>query len=387
MRSLLFLESEVRERLQRRAGGGAADPKARQALESTELFSPPAAPAFSGLSFLEFAVDAASAQELGMWLEQMGFVYAGKHRSKDVALYRQGAVRLILNSQDGSFAQSRFTAHGPSVCAIGMETADAMRAVNRATAMYSARFDSAIGPGEMRIPAIRVPGGMLMHFVSKQADGQAYYDTDFAPEGERPGQDGSAASAGLVAIDHVALGLGIDELDTWVLFCRAVLNLQVSDALELADPFGLIRSCGVANATRDVRFVLNVSQSARTRTAQAVAHAGGASVHHIAFASRDIFSAVSAMRARGLPFVPISANYYDDLATRHDLEPGLLDRLRELGILFDRTPGGDYLHIYTENFRDRFFFEIVQRVGAYDAYGALNAPARMASQAQQAHGG
>jgi 4-hydroxyphenylpyruvate dioxygenase len=89
------------------------------------------------------------------------------------------------------------------------------------------------------------------------------------------------------------------------------------------------------------------------------------------------------LREKNVPFVPISANYYDDLLTRHDLDVGLADRIRQLGILFDRTPDGDYLHIYTESFADRFFFEIVERQGAYDAYGALNAPARMASQAQQ----
>ena len=44
-----------------------------------------------------------------------------------------------------------------------------------------------------------------------------------------------------------------------------------------------------------------------------------------------------------------------------------------------REPGGEYLHIYSESFADRFFFEIVQR-SEYDAYGAVNAPARMASQ-------
>lgn len=36
-----------------------------------------------------------------------------------------------------------------------------------------------------------------------------------------------------------------------------------------------------------------------------------------------------------------------------------------------------------ESFADRSFFEIVQRVGQYDGYGALNAPARMASQGQR----
>ena len=64
------------------------------------------------------------------------------------------------------------------------------------------------------------------------------------------------------------------------------------------------------------------------------------------------------------------------------LNVSLSQRMRHMGILYDRSPGGEYFHIYTASFADRFFFEIVQRIGAYDAYGELNAPARMASQAQ-----
>jgi 4-hydroxyphenylpyruvate dioxygenase len=379
MRSLLLLESEVRERLVRNGNDATRNAKARQALERTELFNPPAAPTLVGFSFLEFAVDATAAKALGALLEGLGFTCTGRHRSKAVLLYRQGTINLILNSQPDSFAHRRFLSHGPSVCALGLGTSDPIRAVNRATALHSVRFDSAIGPGEMRLPAIRVPGGMVMHFVAPQGEAQTYHEADFIVEGE----PNAARGVGLITIDHVALGLGVDELDTWVLFCRAVLGLQLGDSLELADPFGLIRSCGVANASRDVRFVLNVSQSSKTRTAQTVSTAGGASVHHIALRTDDVFSTVSAMREQGVPFVPISANYYDDLLTRHDLDSRLVDRIRQLGILFDRSPEGDYFHIYTESFADRFFFEIVERKGAYDGYGALNAPARMASQAQQ----
>jgi 4-hydroxyphenylpyruvate dioxygenase len=132
-----------------------------------------------------------------------------------------------------------------------------------------------------------------------------------------------------------------------------------------------------------VRFVLNVSLSQRTRTARTVNASGGGSVHHIAFSCANIFDAVERLRSRGAAFVPISPNYYDDLVTRFDIDAETVARLRELGVLFDRSSDGDYLHIYTETFADRFFFELVQRVGAYDAYGALNAPARMASQAQR----
>jgi 4-hydroxyphenylpyruvate dioxygenase len=96
----------------------------------------------------------------------------------------------------------------------------------------------------------------------------------------------------------------------------------------------------------------------------------------------DIFESVARLRAAGTRFVPISDNYYDDLATRIDLDPALLARLRAAGVLFDRSPAGDYLHIYTENIEGGLFFELAQRTEGYDAYGALNAPARMASQAQ-----
>ena len=167
-----------------------------------------------------------------------------------------------------------------------------------------------------------------------------------------------------------------------MLFSRAVLGLEVGESLELADPFGLIRSRGVANAERSVRLVLNVSLSERTRTAEAVRRRGAGSVHHIALRSDDIFASVQRLQSNGVRFVPISANYYDDLPTRLDLEDGLLQRLRAAGILFDRSSTGDYLHIYTEAVEDGIFFEIIQRIGGYDGYGATNAPARMASQAQ-----
>jgi 4-hydroxyphenylpyruvate dioxygenase len=119
-----------------------------------------------------------------------------------------------------------------------------------------------------------------------------------------------------------------------------------------------------------------------TRIARTASAGGGVAVQHIAFACDDIVATVASMKSGGVSFVPISANYHDDLAARIDLDPALLVSLRELGILFDRSADGDYLHAYTEAFADRFFFEIVQRMGRYDGYGALNAPARLAAQAQ-----
>jgi 4-hydroxyphenylpyruvate dioxygenase len=90
------------------------------------------------------------------------------------------------------------------------------------------------------------------------------------------------------------------------------------------------------------------------------------------------------LAACGEKFVPISSNYYDDLVARFDLDAALVARMRAHGILYERAGDGEYFHAYTQSFADRFFFEIVQRNGDYDGYGALNAPARMAAQVRRA---
>jgi 4-hydroxyphenylpyruvate dioxygenase len=302
------------------------------------------------------------------------------HRSKRVRLYRQGSINLVLNMEPDSIARDHFVRHGPNVCAIGLWTDDAPRAANRAVALQCTRVESRIGPAEHKIPAVRAPEGSTIYFVPDELAPDALFDVDFELDGADQRED-----AGLQAVDHVALGLPLGELDTWVLFCRAVLDMQRGDSLELSDPFGLIRSAGVATRERAVRLVLNVSLSQRTRTAQTVTAIGGGSVHHIALRCADIVQTVARLRANGVAFVPISSNYYDDLPTRFDIAPDVVANLRELGILYDRSADGEYFHIYGESFADRFFFEIVQRNDRYDAYGAMNAPARMASQAQSAN--
>ncbi|MDQ2963905.1 MAG: sugar phosphate isomerase/epimerase and 4-hydroxyphenylpyruvate domain-containing protein [Pseudomonadota bacterium] len=378
MQSLLYLEAQARARFEGAAvAGSARAAKRARVLQRVELFDPPAAPEIDGVAFLEFAVDDSAAAVLAQLLEALGFRRAGRHRSKNVTLYQQGDIHLVLNAEPDSFARAYFAERGPSICALSLRTDDGIRALNRATALHCPRFDGKIGPHELRIPAIRAPDGSLIYFVSTAPGQKSLYEIDFALEDPAPGIDG-----GLRAIDHVAMGLPVDQLDTWILFYRAVLGMQPGDSLELSDPYGLIRSCGIATDNRKLRVVLNVSPSRSTQTARTISTLGGASVHHIAFSCADILATVAKLRASGVRFVPISRNYYDDLPTRFELDERLVGRLRDSGILYDRSADGEYFHIYSESFADRFFFEIVQRVGSYDAYGALNAPARMAAQAQ-----
>jgi 4-hydroxyphenylpyruvate dioxygenase len=64
------------------------------------------------------------------------------------------------------------------------------------------------------------------------------------------------------------------------------------------------------------------------------------------------------------------------------LDDDTLSELQRFGLLFDRDEQGDFSHAYTDTFEDRFFFEIVQRRGGYQQFGAVNAAVRMAMQAR-----
>ncbi len=374
MRSLRWLEGQVSDRL-----STASDKTATLKAAAGRLSAIPAMPKCAGIAFVEFAVDDESADALDALLLRMGFRLAGRHRSKPVTLYQQGQVNFIVNRLSHLLAQEHFSAHGPSVCALGIWSDDAEHASARAVELQSARFDPQRGPGEYRLPSIVAPGGGVIHFVDTSLAARLF-ETDFHPEGTAPAD---ASDAAIERIDHLAMALAPDRVDTWVLFCRAVLGLELGERMDLPDPYGLVRNFGMADEDRLLRFVLNVSPSQRTRTAKVASGRGGAVVHHIAMSCDDTFAAVRSLRDRGVRFVPISGNYYDDLPNRFDLATGFVERLRNHGVLFDRNPSGDYLHAYTEPFAGRFLFEVVQRLRDYDAYGASNAPARMASQAQE----
>jgi 4-hydroxyphenylpyruvate dioxygenase len=86
--------------------------------------------------------------------------------------------------------------------------------------------------------------------------------------------------------------------------------------------------------------------------------------------------------------LPIPGNYYDDLTARFALPAELEAALRAHGVLYDRDGrGGEFFHFYTVMLGRRLFFEIVQRTGGYQGYGAPDSPVRMAAQVRYAAAG
>ena len=156
----------------------------------------------------------------------------------------------------------------------------------------------------------------------------------------------------------------------------------------MASPTGLVRSQVMLTRDRGVRLVLNlaplIQQEGTARTAPAGHRPPPTYQEHIAFAVDDLVATARAARDRGLDFLQIPANYYEDLDARFALDPEFLATLRELNLLYDRDADGEFLHFYTATVGS-VFFEMVERRGAYDGYGAPNAPVRHAVQYDHLH--
>lgn len=385
MRSLLWLEEQVRRVPSLRpADEPGAPPPTHGQRHRVPLHDPPPEPALAGWSFLEFAADAPTAERLRAFLAAVGFERIGHHRSKDVELWGQGEVRIVLNLEDDSFARSYFELHGTSACAVALATGDAAAALARAEALGCTRVAGRVGPNELTIPAVRAPDGSLVYFFDLHQGGSHGFEADFVLE-RAPGADRPFGPAG--RIDHVAQVIPPGHLDRWTLFYRAVLGLQPLPQAVLADPYGLIRSRAMESRDAAVRYALNVSERPSTTVARSVGSFGGAGVHHIAVAVDDAERAAERLLACGAKLLPIPRNYYDDLEAKYGIDEATLARWQRLSILCERAGDGEFLHAYTVPFDDRFFFEVIERRGGYAGYGAADAPVRLAALAQWRAGG
>ena len=332
----------------------------------------------TGFEFIEFAADKESGDQLTKTLEGMCFRIERKHVSKSVSLWRQGAVNIVINTERSGFAAKSFNEHGPSVCDMGLRVKDASHTVARATALGAPRFSQPVGANELDIPAIRGVGGNVVHFIDEKSDLHRVWDIEFDPV---PVAE-STPPAGLRRIDHVAQTMKYQEMQSWLTYYTTTFEMNKTSVVDVADPSGVVLSQAISSPEGEVRMNLNGAGERRTFASAFLAEKFGAGVQHIAFLSDDIFETSARLADAGFERLRYSDNYYLDLQAQFDLEDELVDALRNEGILYDRDGRAEYFQIYSLPIFDGFFFEIVERRGGYDGYGARNAPVRLAAQNQ-----
>jgi 4-hydroxyphenylpyruvate dioxygenase len=360
MRSLVYLEDQLARQPAIRAAAP-IDPRL------------PDRPAPRGVTFIEFAASGDGAVELTDWFGRLGFSCVGRHRSKAVTRWRQGDINLIVNQEPQGFAHAHELTHGASVCAFGIGVDSTEETMRRAVALRAKAFSQTTGPGELQIPSIRAVGGSLIYFTPGRCD-ERFWEVDFVPE---PATD---AGVGLTHIDHIQPSMPPEEFLSWQLYYTSLLATERTAPVDVVDPSGLVQSEAIESGDGAFRVTLN-GAAGQTLSSRFLQRYFGAGVQHVAFVTEDIVASVAALRDRGVEFLSLPDNYYENLAAQFGLDDAFLDRLRTNGILYDRDVEGEYLQAYTRSFERRFFVELVERRG-YRGYGAANAPARLAAQAR-----
>ncbi|MFD7401617.1 bifunctional sugar phosphate isomerase/epimerase/4-hydroxyphenylpyruvate dioxygenase family protein [Streptomyces sp. NPDC059866] len=286
-------------------------------------------------------------------LTALGFARTARHRTKPVDLWQQGEARILVNTGPA------VPRGGTRLAAIGLQSPDPAAAAERAEALLAPVLPRRRAPEDAPLDAVAAPDGTELFFC-----GSDRWRTDFDHLAHTP------AATDVHRIDHLALTQPWHHFDEATLFHRSVLGLRAQESVDVADPYGLLRSRVVTNADGSVRIALSVGAAPTDDTVRA---------QHIALATDDVIAAARRFREAGGRLLPVPANYHDDLAARYDLTDEELKTYRELGILYDRDAYGVFRHCYTQTV-GRVFFELVQRDDGYRGYGAQNAPVRLAAQ-------
>ncbi|MBV1789519.1 hypothetical protein KQ940_15800 [Marinobacterium sp. D7] len=204
------------------------------------------APVFEGVEFVEIATRNREAVEA--FLVSLGFRAQAKHRSKEVTLFRQGTINLLVNSTEGSFAADYATRQGSAVCALGLRTPNASSAYQNLVARGAWETATSAGAMELNIPAIEAIGGSQIYLIDRYAEGISIYDIDFKAvpdETEDPGLLQELTELGLMMeperqapwrdfFRHL-FGLQSDAADCLVIDTHTLLRLQDSGRPDLVD--------------------------------------------------------------------------------------------------------------------------------------------------------
>ncbi|HEX6690379.1 MAG TPA: 4-hydroxyphenylpyruvate dioxygenase [Burkholderiales bacterium] len=167
-----------------------------------------------GIEFIEYATS--KPQEFGALLQKMGFAAVARHRSREVMLYRQGDMNLIVNSH-------LVKSDTPLLTAVALRVRDATFAHQHSLDLGAWDQPTRAAAMELNIPGIHGVGETLVYFVDRYKD-FSIYDVDFVPLLEvnpRP-----PAIAGLHWFGVVQAILNERTAD-WLDFYRALFGFTV----------------------------------------------------------------------------------------------------------------------------------------------------------------
>lgn len=317
-----------------------------------------------GFEFIEFASPTPNVIE--PVLQSMGFSHVANHRSKDVALYRQGEINAIVNREPRSVPGYFAAEHGPSVCGMAFRVQDSHKAYARALELGAQPIELPPGPMELRLPAIKGIGGAPLYLIDRFGEGSSIYDIDFV---FLDGVDRHPRGAGLKLIDHLTHNVYRGRMAYWADFYERLFNFREIRFFDIKGEYTGLTSKAMTAPDGMIRIPLNEESSKGAgQIEEFLMQFNGEGIQHVAFLTDDLIATWDALKALGLPFMPAPpATYYEMLDERVPDHGEPVDELKARGILLDgSTEDGErrlLLQIFSATLLGPVFFEFIQRKG------------------------
>jgi len=309
-----------------------------------------------GFAFIEFV---SKDGELDQVFQTIGFTKVARHKSKNVYLWRQGNINIILNYQPESYASYFFNEHGPSACAMGFKTKDAAKAYKKALELGAEPMLNKVGPMELNIPAIKGIGGMPIFLIDRDI-----YQSDFE---FLEGVDANPVGTGLNEIDHLTHNVYKGRMEYWANFYEKIFNFQEIRYFDIKGEYTGLTSKALTAPDGMIRIPLNEdSDKGNGQIAEFLADFNGEGIQHIAFITDDLVSTWDKLHDLGAKFMTAPPEtYYEMLPERLPNHGEPTEELKKRGILLDgNTKDGEkrlLLQIFSENMIGPGFFEFIQR--------------------------
>ena len=268
---------------------------------------------FDGIEFIEFATS--RPQALGGVLETMGFRPVARHRSREVELYRQGTMNIVVNAQPADVPRITEPTERPVLSAFAVRVHDAQAAFRRALELGAWEIPVRALPMELNIPAIHGVGESLIYFVDRY-DEFSIYDIDFRripTVDPRPPAIAGMHFFGLVQY------VSPDRTADWTEFYRRIFGFApVPDSVR----FGIMPKGHLLRSPCRNFFLQLIEPEDTARYAPMDEH-----LQRIGFGTPDVLAAVAALEKRGVEFLSTERV--------HTNERGALTRPQLGGVMFE----------------------------------------------------
>jgi 4-hydroxyphenylpyruvate dioxygenase len=248
-----------------------------------------------GVEFIEFATT--QPQAMGHVLEMMGFRPVARHRSREVLLYRQGGLNIIVNAHPRDTAGATHGEASPAIAAVALRVRDARAAYRYVLERGAWEVPTHPEAMELNIPAIHGVGGSRIYFVDRWRE-FSIYDVDFVPI---PSVDRNPPAIAGIHFFGIVQYIGTGRTYDWLEFYRALFAI---DVIPDEQRFGIMPAGKLLRAPAlhpENRFMLQVIEP------EADAMDNSERLQRIGLGVPDVLAAVRALRALGMEFVETEA--------------------------------------------------------------------------------